>query len=113
VNDLPEPQPPHGDAPGVVYCGGCNPHIDRTAVATGLTGDPSPAGGATVYLSGCPRACASDHRLSGADVAAAAGAGDAGAGDARPAVVVAGELVDGVPTPAADIVATVKRTLKE
>ena len=86
----------------VVYCGGCNPHIDRAAVAAGLpVDDPDVRPGATVHLSGCPRACASGHQL------VAEGGGQAGAGadgapagpDGPPVVVVAGELVDGVPTP--------------
>jgi len=48
----------------VVYCGGCNPHIDRTAVAAELPADdPEVDPQATVHLSGCPRACASDHLL--------------------------------------------------
>ena len=100
----------------VVYCGGCNPHIDRTAVAAelavgrpatepaaesaaGLPADDPDAGtGATVHLSGCPRACASDHLL---------------VSDDPSAVVVAGELVDGVPTPAPELAPTVTRKLKE
>ncbi len=105
-----------GSPPRVVFCGGCNPHIDRGAVAAGLgaganglatAGGSDPAAGgaetragaeATVYLSGCPRACASDHRLTGDEP-----------GD----VVVAGELVDGQPTPRQDIAATVRQKLKE
>ena len=49
----------------VVYCGGCNPHIDRGAVAQpGLpVDDPEVPEGSTVRLSGCQRACASDHQL--------------------------------------------------
>jgi hypothetical protein len=94
------------DAPGrpprVVFCGGCNPHIDRGAVAAELAAPAAgPAGGdarATVYLSGCPRACASDHRLTG---------------DAPGDVVVAGEAVDGRPTPRQDIAATIRQKLKE
>ena len=83
----------------VVYCGGCNPQIDRTAVAAGLPADdPDLRPGATVHLSGCPRACASDHRLSSDDPAT---------------VVVAGELVDGVRTPQDELVPTVTRKLKE
>ena len=91
----------------VVYCGGCNPHIDRTAVAAELAaelpGDDPGAGAeagpeATVHLSGCPRACASDHLL---------------VSDDPHAVVVAGELVDGVPTPAPELAPTVTRKLKE
>jgi hypothetical protein len=94
------------DAPGrpprVVFCGGCNPHIDRGAVAAELAAPVAgPAGGgatATVYLSGCPRACASEHRLTG---------------DAPGDVVVAGEAVDGRPTPRQDIAATIRQKLKE
>jgi len=112
----------------VVFCGGCNPHIDRGAVAAELAGDAKAAGvagdeadgrprdgaggagpagadragrpraGATVYLSGCPRACASDHRLTS---------------DEPGEVVVAGEVVDGRPTPARDIAATIRQKLKE
>ena len=110
-------------APGrrvkVVYCGGCNPHIDRTAVATELAAglaaglpaesaaglvaesaaaDPDAGTGGTVHLSGCPRACASDHLL---------------VSDDPGTVVVAGELVDGVPTPAPELAPTVTRKLKE
>jgi len=85
------------DAPRIVFCGGCNPHIDRGAVAAEL-GEDETADGATVYLSGCARACASDHRLTA---------------DEPGAVVVAGESVDGSPTPRDDIVATVRQKLKE
>ena len=87
----------------VVYCGGCNPHIDRTAVAAELPGDDPGAGAeagpeATVHLSGCPRACASDHML---------------VSDDPGTVVVAGELVDGVPTPAPELAPAITRKLKE
>ena len=85
--------------PLVFYCGGCNPHIDRGAVASELAAVPTfvrPVG--AVYLSGCPRACASDHQLTTDDPAA---------------VIVAGAHVDGVATPAEDITASVKRKLKE
>jgi hypothetical protein len=92
----------------VVFCGGCNPHIDRTAVADELRlDDPDVPEGASVVLNGCPRACASAHRLT------LPGAHAGEAGDDAPTVVVAGELVDGVPTPAAEIVATVTHKLKE
>jgi hypothetical protein len=83
----------------VVYCGGCNPHIDRAAVAADIPADdPDVRPGATVHLSGCPRACASDQMLTSDDPSA---------------VVVAGELVDGAPTPAADLAAAVARKIKE
>jgi hypothetical protein len=116
-----------------VYCGGCNPHIDRAAVAAGLpVDDPDVPPGTTVQLSGCPRACASDHQLvAEGDERRTYGApldepatplnGQAGAGaegapagpDGPPVVVVAGELVDGVPTPSQELAAAVTRKLKE
>ena len=83
----------------VVYCGGCDPHIDRTALAAALPADDPDVGpGATVHVSGCPRACASDHLL---------------VSDDPGSVVVAGELVDGIPTPASELAPTVARKLKE
>jgi hypothetical protein len=117
----------------VVYCGGCNPHIDRAAVAAGLpVDDPDVRPGTTVLLSGCPRACASDHKLvaegderctygtpleepaTPLNGQAGAGAEGAAAGpDGPPVVVVAGELVDGVPTPSEELVPAVTRKLKE
>jgi hypothetical protein len=82
-----------GDGLQLRYCGGCNPFIDRVAVAeavrTGLNGT---AQGATLYVSGCPRSCASAHRADGED---------------DTAVVVAGEHVDATPTTAADLVPTI------
>jgi hypothetical protein len=96
---MPEEGQAEAGPAGVVFCGGCNPHIDRGAVAAALPlDDPGVTPGATVHLSGCPRACASGHLL---------------ASDDPTAVVVAGELVDGRPTPAADIAAAVTRKLKE
>jgi hypothetical protein len=117
----------------VVYCGGCNPHIDREAVAAGLSvDDPDVPTGTTVYLSGCPRACASGHELvaegserctcatpldepaTPLNEQAGAGAEGAPAGPDGPiVVVVAGELVDGVPTPPEQLASTVTRKLKE
>ena len=105
----------------VVYCGGCNPHIDRTAVAAELKlDDPGIRPGATVHLSGCPRACASDHQLTGSQDAAPDAAGATPVADVVPrpghdhvTVVVAGELVDGVPTPQAELTPTITRKLKE
>jgi hypothetical protein len=93
----------------VVYCGGCNPHIDRAAVAAGLpVDDPDVPPGTTVHLSGCPRACASEHQL------VAEGGGPAGEGtEGAPVIVIAGELVDGAPTPSSQIALTVTRKLKE
>jgi hypothetical protein len=108
---------PAADAAGphVVYCGGCNPHIDRGAIAAELAATPTfVRPGARVYLSGCQRACASDHRLA---LALSADHPDEAQGSRRapdePAVVVAGPHVDGVPTPADAIAATVIDKLKE
>jgi hypothetical protein len=117
----------------VVYCGGCNPHIDRSAVAAGLpVDDPDVRPGTTVHISGCPRACASGHQLvaegdkrctygtpldepaTQLDEQAGAGVEGAPAGpDGPPVVVVAGELVDGVPTPSEQLAPAVTRKLKE
>jgi hypothetical protein len=92
----------------VVYCGGCNPEIDRAAIAreldanaapeqTAIAGsEPTATAWPTVLLSGCARACASDHQLV-----------DESAGP-----VVAGELVDGVPTPVGAIAAAIARKLE-
>jgi hypothetical protein len=100
----------------VVYCGGCNPHIDRAAVAAGLpVDDPDVPPGTTVHLSGCPRACASGHQLvaEGGGQAGASAEGAAAGPDEPPVVVVAGELVDGVPTPSRELASAVTRKLKE
>ncbi|MBM3147646.1 MAG: hypothetical protein FJ000_07090 [Actinobacteria bacterium] len=110
-------------------CGGCNPHIDRVAIAGDVVsallqdgrpangreasaggassagGRDGPAGGGTrsgrpptLYLSGCRRACASEHRSRIED---------------EDAVVVAGEHVDGLPTVADRLVEAVARVLEE
>ena len=100
----------------VVYCGGCNPHIDRAAVAAGLpVDDPDLPPGTTVHLSGCPRACASGHQLvaEGGEQAGEGAQGALAGRDQAPVVVIAGELVDGVPTPSSEIAPTVTRKLKE
>jgi hypothetical protein len=79
--------------------------------------DPNVSPGATVHLSGCPRACASDHQLAGppGDGAAAAAEGIpvTGTPDGPVTIIVAGELVDGVPTPEAQLTPTITRKLKE
>jgi len=100
----------------VVYCGGCNPHIDRAAVAAGLpVDDPDVRPGSTVHLSGCPRACASGHQLvaEGGEQAEAGAKGAPAGHIGPPVVVVAGELVDGVPTPSHELTPAVTRKLKE
>lgn len=101
--DAPQPQdartPDASQASGVriVYCGGCNPYIDRVALAEEVLRRCSPEDTATVYISGCQRACASDHQL---------------ADDDTTAVVVAGEYVNGVPTAAADLADAVVRAIR-
>jgi hypothetical protein len=96
-----------GERAKVVYCGGCNPHIDRSALAAGLPlVHPGAGPEATVHLSGCPRACASDHQLAAPREAARGTSGPV-------TIVVAGELVDGVPTPEAQLAPTITRKLKE
>ena|GEM_PF-705699 len=86
-------------APRIIYCGGCNPQIDRAAIARELRSSPGFMRlGATVYLSGCQRSCASDHRLTTDDPDEA---------------VVAGACVDGVPTTPDTVSATIIDKLKE
>lgn len=86
----------------VVYCGGCNPQIDRSALAAALRDDPALTGGEadeiTVHLSGCGRACASGHSLTL---------------EGTRVVVVAGECLDGRPTPGHALADTIRRKLKE
>jgi len=82
----------------IVFCGGCNPAIDRTALAAELQAQPDLiAIDATVYVSGCARSCANEHALTTAD---------------ERAVLVAGEFVDGVPTSAAALAAEIRRKLQ-
>jgi hypothetical protein len=92
-----EPALAGADEPlAVRYCGGCNPVIDRVGVAAAAQSCGAGAG-ATLYVSGCARACASGRRLRL----------DEGA-----AVVVAGEHVDGEPTAAPRITQEVKDRLR-
>jgi hypothetical protein len=77
----------------VRFCGGCNPAIDRGALAAAVAAALGGSGaGATLYVSGCARACASGRRLKVQDGAA---------------VVVAGDQVDGRPTAAPSLVQAV------
>ena len=86
----------------VVFCGGCNPRIDRAAVAAALRDDETllagTSGEVTVHLSGCERACASDHSL---------------LLDGSRVVVVAGECVDGRRAAGHALADTIRRKLKE
>jgi hypothetical protein len=79
----------------VRFCGGCNPVIDRVAVAAEAQAGGAGAG-ATLYVSGCARACASGQRLRLEDDAAG---------------VVAGEHVDGQPTAAPQLAKAVNDRL--
>lgn len=91
-------QPEPGERVKVVFCGGCNPQIDRSALAAAVpASDPHVRPGMTVRLSGCPRACAS-HHLHVADDGSE--------------IIVAGELVDGLPTAHANLAAAVMTKLK-
>jgi hypothetical protein len=91
VTASPGSEPPRDDL-RVVYCGGCNPAIDRVKVAEDVR---AAAGGqpVTLYVSGCQRACASGRRL-------VAAPGEA-------AVIVAGEQVEARATAAPQIAAAV------
>jgi len=80
----------------VRFCGGCNPVIDRVAVAAEARSSEAGAG-ATLYVSGCARACASGRRSRLDD---------------GTAVVVAGGHVDGEPTAAPGIAQEVKDRLR-
>jgi len=80
----------------VRFCGGCNPAIDRAAVAAEAQACGAGAG-ATLYVSGCARACASGKRL---------------ILDESAAVVVAGEHVDGEPTASPRLAQEVKDRLR-
>ena len=80
----------------VRFCGGCNPVIDRVAVAAEAQACGAGAG-ATLYVSGCARACASGRQLKL---------------DQDAAVVVAGEHVDGEPTAAPAMAQKVKDRLQ-
>jgi hypothetical protein len=97
-----DPAMPDPEKLRVVFCGGCNPRIDRAALAAALRTDPALAPGTvtevTVHLSGCERACASGHSLLLDDMRV---------------VVVAGECVDGCPTAGPALADTISRKLKE
>jgi hypothetical protein len=81
----------------IVFCGGCNPHIDREALAAELDADERlRALDVVVYISGCQRSCRSGNRL---------------VLDTPGTIVVAGEHLDGRPLPAAEIVARIRDLL--
>jgi hypothetical protein len=81
------------------FCGGCNPVIDRKALADALRAGERPEEAARiVFISGCSRACASGRVL---------------VSDSPDAVIVAGEHVEGERTAEAQITAAVQDKLKE
>jgi sulfite reductase beta subunit-like hemoprotein len=92
---------PHVTKLRVLFCGGCNPQIDRAGLAAALFEDPTLTEGkkeVTVHLSGCSRACASGHELTLEGTAA---------------VVVAGECLDGHPAAVGTLAEIISRKLKE
>ncbi len=81
----------------IKFCGGCNPRVNRGAIAAKLAALLAARGcrvvfnalddaGAVIYLSGCAANCA--RRYSESDL---------------PAVAIAGEMIDGLATPATDL----------
>ena len=83
----------------VVYCGGCNPQIDRRALVDALHEEPALADlDMTVYVSGCARACASGRELTIVTD--------------NTTLVVAGECLDARATQAAELVTEIKRKLQ-
>ncbi len=82
----------------IVFCGGCNPVIDRVALADELRRDPELAGmDVEIDLSGCSRSCA---------------AGQALASERPDVVVVAGRHVDGRPLDERELAGRVRETLR-
>jgi hypothetical protein len=81
----------------IVFCGGCNPVIDRVALADELRADPELADlDVEIDISGCSRSCATAQLLV----------------SGRPdVVIVAGRNLDGGLIEPADIVAAVRRKL--
>ena len=82
----------------IVFCGGCNPVIDREALARQLRADPALAGrDVEIDVSGCSRSCA---------------AGQALASERPDVVVVAGRHVDGRPLDERELAGRVRETLR-
>ena len=81
----------------IVFCGGCNPVIDRTALADALAADPRLADlDVEVDVSGCSRSCAAAQALT----------------SERPDVlVVAGRYLDGRLLDETELAAEVARRL--
>jgi hypothetical protein len=81
----------------IVFCGGCNPVIDRVALADELRGDLDVAAlEVEINISGCSRSCAAGQKLT----------------DERPDVlVVAGRHLDGTPLDPAGLAAAIRQRL--
>jgi hypothetical protein len=81
----------------IVFCGGCNPVIDRVALADELRGDPELAGlDVEIDISGCSRSCATQQLL---------------VSERPDVVIVAGQNLDGRPLEPAELAAAVRRKL--
>jgi hypothetical protein len=81
----------------LLFCGGCNPHIDREGLAAELEADDRLwATDVIVYISGCQRSCRAGQRM---------------LLDTPGAIVVAGEHVDGTAAPVAEIVGRIRQRL--
>jgi hypothetical protein len=81
----------------ILYCGGCNPHIEREALAAELEADERLRDSdVAVYISGCRRSCRTGHRL---------------VLDTPGTLVVAGEHLDGTPVPATELAERIRRRL--
>lgn len=81
----------------IVFCGGCNPVIDRVALADELRADPELAGlDVEIDISGCSRSCAAGQLL---------------VSDRPDVVVVAGRHLDGTLLDPAELATAVKRKL--
>jgi hypothetical protein len=82
----------------IVYCGGCNPHIDREGLAAELESDESLRTlDMEVHISGCQRSCGSGQQL---------------VLDTPGTLVVAGEHLDGTPVAAAELAARIRDKLR-
>ena len=81
----------------IVFCGGCNPVIDRVALAGELRDDPALARRAVeIDISGCSRSCAAGQEL---------------VGRSPDVVIVAGRHLDGRLLEPSELAADIKRRL--
>ncbi len=83
----------------IVFCGGCNPVIDRVALADALTADPRLADlDVEVDVSGCSRSCAAAQELTS---------------DRPDVLIVAGRHLDGRPLDETELAAAITRRLTD